>query len=115
MNKLFKIIGALFVCVFTITLASCGKTQTPTQTPITPPVTEKPVTPTPTPTPTPTVPTEPTESDELINYSVIVKDIAGKPLNDFYITFYLDDNVVSEGYTNNEGKYDNFSEGQFKL
>ena len=106
MNKLFKIIGALFVCVFAITLASCGKTQTPTQTPITPPVTEKPVTPTPTPTPTPTVPTEPTESDELINYSVIVKDIAGKPLNDFYITFYLDDNVVSEGYTNNEGKYE---------
>ena len=106
MNKLFKIIGALFVCVFAITLASCGKTQTPTETPITPPVTEKPVTPTPTPTPTPTVPTEPTESDELINYSVIVKDIAGKPLNDFYITFYLDDNVVSEGYTNNEGKYE---------
>ena len=61
MNKLFKLIGALFVCVFAITLASCGKTQEVTPTPNTPPVTETPVTPTPTPTPTPTNPTEPTE------------------------------------------------------
>ena len=107
MNKFLKFVGAFFICVFALTLASCGETKEPTTkepTQVVP--TEKP---TPTPTPTePTVPTEkptPTPEVEEIDYSVVVKDIAGKPLSDFYVTFYLGKNIVAEGFTNSSGTF----------
>ena len=34
-----------------------------------------------------------------IEYSVLVKDIAGKPLNGFYVEFYNGSEIVAEGYT----------------
>ena len=43
---------------------------------------------------------------EPISYSVLVKDIAGKPLSDFYIMFYKGNNVVAEGYTNATGTFE---------
>ena len=48
---------------------------------------------------------EPTKEPQMVEYSVIVKDIAGKPLHDFYVTFYLGNDVVAEGYTNNLGTF----------
>ena len=60
-------------------------------------------------------------SDEPIEYSVLVVDIASKPLSEFYITFYLDGEAVAEGYTGNSGtfkttlepnKYEVFVEGR---
>lgn len=55
-----------------------------------------------------------------LDYSVNVKDIAGKPLSDFYVTFYLGDKIVSEGYTKtgifsaslDPNKYEVFIEGR---
>lgn len=38
-----------------------------------------------------------------VEYSVIVKDIAGKPLSNFYVWFYKGDTKVDDGYTNQEG------------
>ncbi len=43
---------------------------------------------------------------EPITYSVLVKDIAGKPLSDFYIMFYKGNSVVAEGYTNGTGTFE---------
>ena len=43
---------------------------------------------------------------EPIPYTVEVKDIAGKPLADFYVTVYLGDEIVAEKYTNSEGKFE---------
>lgn len=40
-----------------------------------------------------------------IEYSVLVQDIAGKPLDGFYVEFYKGNEVVAEGYTNNAGLY----------
>ena len=119
MNKFLKFVGAFFICVFALTLASCGETKEPTTNEPTQVVpTEKP-TPTPTepsvptekPTPTPTEPTIPTENPtptpevEEIDYSVVVKDIAGKPLSEFYVTFYLGKDIVAEGFTNSAGTF----------
>ena len=43
---------------------------------------------------------------EKINYSVLIKDIAGKPLSNFYVTFKLNKEIVDEGYTNNSGLFE---------
>jgi len=43
---------------------------------------------------------------EPIPYSVLIKDIAGKPLSGFYVTFYLEDEIVAEGYSNNNGLFE---------
>ncbi len=40
-----------------------------------------------------------------IEYSVLVQDIAGKPLNGFYVEFYKGNEIVGEGYTNALGTY----------
>ncbi len=40
-----------------------------------------------------------------LDYSIKVKDIAGKPLADFYVTFYLGDDIVDEGYTKTDGTF----------
>ena len=48
---------------------------------------------------------EDTPKDEEIEYVVNVRDIAGKPLSDFYVMFYSGDDIVCEGYTNNEGVF----------
>ena len=40
-----------------------------------------------------------------VEYQIFVKDIAGKPLADFYVMFYEGDDVIDEGYTNAEGKF----------
>lgn len=40
-----------------------------------------------------------------IEYSVLIKDIAGKPLSDFYVIFYQGDEIVNEGYTDAEGVF----------
>ncbi len=40
-----------------------------------------------------------------IEYTVLVKDIAGKPLHNFYVMFYDGNDVVAEGYTTKEGTY----------
>ncbi|MBQ4570077.1 MAG: redoxin domain-containing protein [Bacilli bacterium] len=40
-----------------------------------------------------------------IEYTVLVKDIAGKPLKGFYVMFYDGDEKLTEGYTNAEGKF----------
>lgn len=42
---------------------------------------------------------------EEITYSIRVKDIAGKPLSGFYVEVYLDDEIVDEGYTGNDGMF----------
>ena len=111
MKKVMRIISLFTVIGLLALVASCGKTETPTPTPTVPtenvpsqPTEDK--TPTAEPT-TPSIPTQntPTAGVELVEYSVIVKDIAGKPLNDFYVTFYLDNEVVAEGYTNNLGTF----------
>lgn len=113
MKKVMRIMSLFTVIGLLVLVVSCGKTATPTPTP-TPetPTVDVPTKPTEDKTPTadptnPSTPTEstPTEEVELVDYSVIVKDIAGKPLNDFYVTFYLDDEIVAEGYTNNSGTY----------
>ncbi len=58
---------------------------------------------------------------EKISYSVKVQDIAGKPLDDFYVMFYEGKNIVAEGYTTSTGifsknllpnKYDVVIEGR---
>ena len=46
------------------------------------------------------------DEKEKINYSVEISDIAGKPLSGFYVMFYLEDEVVAEGYTSNEGLFE---------
>ncbi len=38
-----------------------------------------------------------------VEYNVIIDDIAGKPLSNFYVTFYLGDEIVAEGYTKANG------------
>ena len=48
---------------------------------------------------------KPDPDPQKINYTVNVKDIAGKPLSDFYVTFYLEDEIVAEGYTNTTGTF----------
>ena len=106
MNKFLKFVGAFFICVFALTLASCGETKEPTTkepTQVVPTETTptEPTVPAPTPTPTPT----PTPEVEEIEYSVVVKDIAGKPLSDFYVTFYLGKDIVAEGFTNSAGTF----------
>lgn len=45
------------------------------------------------------------QDPEKIDYSVVIKDIAGKPLNDCYVMFYKGDDVVAEGYTGKEGTF----------
>lgn len=47
----------------------------------------------------------PDNKEDKKNYSVLVKDIAGKPLGDFYVMFYLDNEVVAEGYTGSAGTF----------
>ena len=49
---------------------------------------------------------KPTPDPEEIKYSVLVKDIAGKPLSDFYVTFYLGKDIVGEGSTDNSGVFE---------
>ena len=44
-------------------------------------------------------------TQEPIPYTVIIKDIAGKPLADFYVTVYLGNEIVEEKYTNAEGTF----------
>ncbi|MBO5711972.1 MAG: TlpA family protein disulfide reductase, partial [Acholeplasmatales bacterium] len=45
---------------------------------------------------------DPLPDPEEIAYSVLIKDIAGKPLSNFYVTFYdADDEIFAEGYTVN--------------
>ena len=106
MKKVMRFIS-LFVLIGVLTLiVGCTKTpqtEVPTGNPTTGEV-EKTPTPEKTPTNSDTEKT-PTPDSKLIEYSVIVKDIAGKPLNDFYVTFYLDDEIVGEGYTNNSGTF----------
>ena len=48
-------------------------------------------------------PTEPEPEKDPLEYSVLIKDIAGKPLANFYVLFYLGNDVVDEGYTDNSG------------
>lgn len=48
----------------------------------------------------------PNPDPEEIKYSVLVKDIAGKPLSNFYVTFFKNEEIVAEGYTNNEGLFE---------
>ena len=48
----------------------------------------------------------PTPNPEGIKYSVLVKDIAGKPLSNFYVTFYLGKEKKGEGNTNNSGLFE---------
>ena len=48
---------------------------------------------------------DPKTEEEKIEYSVLVVDIANKPLGDFYITFFEGDDVVAEGYTGNDGMF----------
>ena len=43
--------------------------------------------------------------DQNVEYKVFVEDIAGKPLADFYVMFYLGNEVVEEGRTNQEGTF----------
>ena len=43
---------------------------------------------------------------EEITYSVLIKDIANKPLSNFYVTFYDGDEIVDEGYTGNTGLFE---------
>ena len=112
MKKVMRIISLFTVIGLLVLVVGCGKTATPTPTPTpTVPTETAPSTPTEEKTPTAdntqTTPTEktPTADVELVDYSVIVKDIAGKPLNDFYVTFYLKNKVVAEGYTNNSGTF----------
>ena len=111
MRKVMRLLS-LFIFIGMLALVvACQKTETPSLTPTpTAPTEDVEQTPSPTPTEptapaTPTGPSTPTEDVELIDYSVIVKDIAGKPLSDFYITFYLNDKSVAEGYTNNSGTF----------
>lgn len=40
-----------------------------------------------------------------LEYVVSIKDIAGKPLHNFYVMFYDGDDCVAEGYTTKEGNY----------
>jgi len=40
-----------------------------------------------------------------IPYSIYIEDIAGKPLSGFYVWFYLDDEVVADGYTGSDGLF----------
>lgn len=40
-----------------------------------------------------------------VEYKVFVEDIAGKPLADFYVMFYLGNEVIEEGRTNQEGTF----------
>lgn len=41
-----------------------------------------------------------------ITYSVFIKDIAEKPLSNFYIQFYDGDDIVAEGYTKEDGMFE---------
>lgn len=45
------------------------------------------------------------DDPEAIEYSVLVKDIAGKPLSEFYVIFYLGDKLIDEGYTSASGTF----------
>lgn len=38
-----------------------------------------------------------------IEYSVLIKDIAGKPLDDFYVEIYKGKDIIDEGYTGSDG------------
>lgn len=40
-----------------------------------------------------------------VEYTISIKDIAGKPLADFYVIFYNGNDIVTEGYTNIEGQF----------
>ena len=48
-------------------------------------------------------PTEVNPDKSAIEYSVLVKDIAGKPLSDFYVTVMLNKTTIDERYTNVNG------------
>lgn len=48
---------------------------------------------------------DPNQSTSEIEYSVLVKDIAGKPLSTFYVWFYKGDDVVADGYTTQDGTF----------
>ena len=50
---------------------------------------------------------DPNYSDDpsKVEYSVLIKDIAGKPLSDFYVMFYKDDEVIEQGYTTKDGTF----------
>ena len=50
-------------------------------------------------------PTEVNPDKSAIEYSVLVKDIAGKPLDGFYVEFYKGNDIVAEGYTNAQGTF----------
>lgn len=47
---------------------------------------------------------DPVDPEDL-EYSVVIKDIAGKPLSDFYVTFYQGKEIVAEGYTRENGTF----------
>ena len=40
-----------------------------------------------------------------IEYQVLVKDIAGKPLHNFYVMFYDGEELIDQGYTTKEGTF----------
>ncbi len=42
---------------------------------------------------------------EEIEYSVLIKDIAGKPLANFYVEFYKGSDIIAEGYTTSNGTF----------
>lgn len=48
---------------------------------------------------------KPKPEPQKLTYSFYVEDIAGKPLSDFYVKFYLGDEKLAEGYTDNTGTY----------
>ena len=49
-------------------------------------------------------PNNPGDPDK-VEYSVLVKDIAGKPLSNFYVLFYNGDEVLEQGYTKKDGTF----------
>ena len=109
----------IFFMVFAVTcFIGCGeKEDTKTPTPDVPTGEPTPEDPTQPVEPTPDVPTEPdvptqpveptpgdpTEPETLLEYTVSVKDIAGKPLSDFYVTVMLNKTTIDERYTNVNG------------
>ncbi len=45
------------------------------------------------------------KDDDTINYTICIKDIAGKALDGFYVEFTLNGEIVAEGYTGNDGTF----------
>lgn len=43
--------------------------------------------------------------EDPITYTIFIEDIAQKPLSNFYVQIYLEDAIVAEGYTKEDGKF----------